>query len=112
MFFLVEIMKDRLANFFNPSFRMNHFYRKNLTLPSKAMDPKYIDNEEKELMEAFENANNPESFKPSEEDQKKFKTAAKEFITSEKKMNIRIDPYELEKIKERAAREIKQSFLL
>jgi hypothetical protein len=33
MFFLVEIMKDRLANFFNPSFRMNHFYRKNLTLP-------------------------------------------------------------------------------
>jgi GDPmannose 4,6-dehydratase len=32
MFFLVEIMKDRLANFFNPSFRMNHFYRKNLTL--------------------------------------------------------------------------------
>jgi hypothetical protein len=34
MFFLVEIMKDRLANFFNPSFRMNHFYRKNLTLPS------------------------------------------------------------------------------
>jgi hypothetical protein len=30
---LVEIMKDRLANFFNPSFRMNHFYRKNLTLP-------------------------------------------------------------------------------
>jgi predicted DNA binding CopG/RHH family protein len=69
------------------------------------MDPKYIDNEEKELMEAFENANNPESFKPSEEDQKKFKTAAKEFITSEKKINIRIDPYELEKIKERAARE-------
>jgi predicted DNA binding CopG/RHH family protein len=71
------------------------------------MDPKYIDNEEKELMEAFENANNPESFKPSEEDQKKFKTAAKEFITSEKKMNIRIDPYELEKIKERAARELR-----
>jgi predicted DNA binding CopG/RHH family protein len=69
------------------------------------MDPKYIDNEEKELMEAFENANNPESFKPSEEDQKKFKTAAKEFITSEKKMNIRIDPYELEKIKERGFRE-------
>jgi hypothetical protein len=31
---LVEIMKDRLANFFNPSFRMNHFYRKNLTLPN------------------------------------------------------------------------------
>jgi predicted DNA binding CopG/RHH family protein len=33
------------------------------------------------------------------------KEHAKEFITSEKKMNIRIDPYELEKIKERAARE-------
>jgi hypothetical protein len=35
---LVEIMKDRLANFFNPSFRMNHFYRKNLTLPEFAHD--------------------------------------------------------------------------
>ncbi|GAB6090506.1 CopG family antitoxin [Spirochaeta dissipatitropha] len=69
------------------------------------MNPKYLDNEEKELIEAFENVNSSEVFKPSEEDQKKFRNAAKEFITSEKKMNIRIDPYELEKIKERAARE-------
>jgi hypothetical protein len=30
-------MKDRLANFFNPSFRMNHFYRKNLTLPASSI---------------------------------------------------------------------------
>ncbi|AHC15399.1 CopG family antitoxin [Salinispira pacifica] len=69
------------------------------------MDSKYLDNEEKDLIEAYENADSSKSFKPSEEEQKKFRTAAKEFVTSEKKMNIRIDPYELEKIKERAARE-------
>ena len=69
------------------------------------MDTKYLDNEERELMEAFEKAKYSETFKPSEEDQKKLRNAAKKFISSEKKMNIRIDPYELEKIKERAARE-------
>ena len=64
------------------------------------MDPKYLDNEEKELLEAFDSVNPSEAFRPSEEDQKKFRHAAKEFVTYGKKMNIRIDPYELEKIKE------------
>ena len=69
------------------------------------MEPKYLDIEERELMEAIEKVKYSETFKPSEEDQKKFRNAAKQLISSEKKMNIRIDPYELEKIKERVARE-------
>ena len=43
--------------------------------------------------------------RPDEEEQKKMKEAAKAFIKKETKMNIRIDPEELGKIKEYAARE-------
>jgi predicted DNA binding CopG/RHH family protein len=69
------------------------------------MDSKYIDKEEKELMDSY-NAVNLDGYKrPDSEEQKQFKQAADEFLKSEKKMNIRIDAFELEKIKERAARE-------
>jgi predicted DNA binding CopG/RHH family protein len=69
------------------------------------MKNKYLDAEEKQLMESFDIVEPAEHPKPSEEEQRELKQAAKEFIRTEKKMNIRIDPYELEKIKERAARE-------
>jgi predicted DNA binding CopG/RHH family protein len=68
-------------------------------------DPKYIDEEEKELMETIEQIDTNTIRKPTKERQLEIKKAAKEFIKNEKKMNIRIDPYELKKIKEHAARE-------
>jgi len=68
-------------------------------------DPKYIDEEEKELIESIEQIDTNTIRKPTKEQQVKVKNAAKEFIKNEKKMNIRIDPYELKKIKEHAARE-------
>ena len=68
-------------------------------------DPKYIDKEEKELMETIEQIDTNTIQKPTKEQQLEVKNAAKEFIKNEKKMNIRIDPYELKKIKEYAARE-------
>ena len=69
------------------------------------MKPEYLDAEEKDLMEAFDSVDPAEYSAPSYEEQKKLKQAANEFISTEKKMNIRIDQFELEKIKERAARE-------
>lgn len=66
---------------------------------------KYLDNEEKDLIEAFDSVQITESHKPNALDQDKIKSAASEFIKAEKKMNIRIDQFELEKIKEQAASE-------
>ncbi|MBN1646384.1 MAG: hypothetical protein JW874_00005, partial [Spirochaetales bacterium] len=43
--------------------------------------------------------------KPGEDEQDKFKSAAKDFLKKESKMNIRISPLELEKIKELAENE-------
>jgi len=67
---------------------------------------KYIDDEEKELIESIE-ATPIEDFKPASPDIKKeTERAAQEYIRSQQtKMNIRINRSDLEKIKERAARE-------
>ena len=67
-------------------------------------DPKYIDTEEKELMESLEGTDLQNINKPSEDEQKEIKASAKAFIKNNTKMNIRIDPLELERIKEEAAR--------
>ena len=69
------------------------------------MNDKYIDNEEKELMEAYESVDYKNMQKPNEAEQKRLKSAAKEYLRKESKMNIRIDPVELEKIKEFAENE-------
>lgn len=69
------------------------------------MDDKYLDAEEKEIMEAFTSVKVTDHHIPNNEEQMKFKHAATEFIKKEKNMNIRIDPVELEKIKEQATRE-------
>ena len=68
-------------------------------------NPNYIDDEEKEFMESIEQIDVNTLPKLTKNEQDTMKDAAKEFIKNEKKMNIRIDPYELKKIKEHAARE-------
>jgi len=66
----------------------------------------YIDNEEKELIESIE-VTPVEDLKPASPDyKKKMRRAAQERVRSEQtKMNIRINRTDLDKIKERAARE-------
>ena len=69
-------------------------------------DPEYIDAEEKELIESIGEIDAASLQKPSEELIGQLKTAAREYRKKhETKMNIRIDPEELEQIKKRAARE-------
>lgn len=67
---------------------------------------KYIDDGEKELIESIE-ATPVEDLKPASPDYKKqIHRAAQQRVRSEQtKMNIRISRTDLEKIKERAARE-------
>jgi len=68
-------------------------------------DPKYIDSEEKDILKSIENIDLKSISKPSKEEQTEIKKAAKEYLKKETKMNIRIDQYELNRIKEEAARE-------
>ena len=67
-------------------------------------DPEYIDKEEKDIMESIKKMDVRKIETPTKEEQDKIKSAAKDFVRKETKMNIRIDPYELEKIKEQAER--------
>jgi len=60
---------------------------------------KYLDKEEQELIESFSNIDKNNLKKPSRKEQQEFKKAAKQYIANETKMNIRIDPYELQIIK-------------
>lgn len=66
---------------------------------------KNLDAEEKDLMEALSKIDTKKIKKPSKNEQKQFKEAAGSFLKKETKMNIRIDPFELNQIKERAKRE-------
>ena len=68
-------------------------------------DTDFLDEEEKELIESIDEMDSTTLTKPKAEVQDRIKTAAKDFVKNEKKMNIRIDPYELEKIKEYASKE-------
>jgi len=65
-------------------------------------NPEYIDNEERELMESIETIDVTRLKIPTKDEQKKIKSAAKDFMKNNTKMNIRIDPFELDKIKEQA----------
>ena len=69
------------------------------------MDKEYLDQEEKELLESYDSLDIENISYPDSSEQKKMKAAARSFIKKESKMNIRIDPLELEKIKEVAAQE-------
>ena len=64
---------------------------------------KYLDDEEKLLIESFGDLSAVKAAKPSAAQQKLFKKAAKDYIESEAKMNIRIDSDELKAIKKHAA---------
>ncbi len=71
----------------------------------KKYNPKYIDDEEKNIIKSIETVNLQDISKPTKQEQTEIKYAAKEYLKKETKMNIRIDPYELNRIKEEAARE-------
>lgn len=64
------------------------------------IDDKYLDEEEKDLIEALDDIDITTLPKPTEDRQRMFKEAAREFRKKETKMNIRIDEFELRKIKE------------
>lgn len=72
---------------------------------NKIYDPEYLDAEEKEIFESLENLDISELSTPSQDEQQKIKAAARKYVQNNTKMNIRIDPYELDKIKKEAARE-------
>ena len=68
-------------------------------------DPKYIDNEEKELIKDIKRMNTTNLKIPTKKEQVRIKKAAKAFVEKESKMNIRIAPSELAQIKAKAERE-------
>lgn len=69
------------------------------------MTEKYIDEDEKKLLDSYDKVVIAEKQLPSKDLQEQIKASAKEFVKKETKMNIRIDPYELEKIKATAEQE-------
>jgi len=74
---------------------------------------KHLDAEEKDLEDALKKLNVKKISRPTELEQKQFKAASGNFVKKETKMNIRIDQFELEKIKERAKNEgLKYSALI
>ena len=69
-------------------------------------DPEYIDQEEEELIESIGEVDPGSLQKPSGEFNRQLKTSAATYRKKhETRMNIRIDPEELERIKKRAERE-------
>ena len=64
-----------------------------------------LDEEERDLAESLDRIDTKGIPEPSAETQAKLKTAAKQYMRAEAKMNIRIDPRELQMIRDRAARE-------
>lgn len=69
-------------------------------------NPPYIDDEEREIIDSLEKID-PESLpRPTQARKRELQQAAKQHLRrSTAKMNVRIDPQELEMIKQRAARE-------
>jgi predicted DNA binding CopG/RHH family protein len=64
-----------------------------------------LDIEEKDLQDSLDKLDINTLTKPSIQEQQKFITAAKGYVKKETKMNIRIDPFELEEIKKCAKAE-------
>ncbi len=69
------------------------------------MNDKYLDEEEKDLLESYDSIDITTLKNPTKEEQEEFIMSAREFMKKETKMNIRIDEYELMKIKEYAEKE-------
>lgn len=70
---------------------------------AKSKKVKPLDQEELDLEKALTNVDVSKLSKPSAKTKQKFNTAAAKFVKTETKMNIRIDPLELDEIKKRAA---------
>ena len=68
-------------------------------------DPKYMDSEEKHLMEGIKKMDPRGLKRPSKRLQSQVRKAARTYIEKESKMNIRIAPSELAQIKAKAERE-------
>ncbi len=68
-------------------------------------DPEYLNREEKELVEGLKKVDARKVRRPSAKTQRQFRSAARRYMAQEAKMNIRIDPNELGRIKERAERD-------
>jgi len=68
-------------------------------------DPKYIDFEERDLIESIKKTDSIRAKRPSKKLQSQVRRAAKAYIEKESKMNIRIAPSELDQIKAKAKRE-------
>ena len=68
-------------------------------------NPKYINREEKALMQDLQKMDVRKLTQPSKKTQDQLKRAAKRHVDKESKMNIRIDPYELSKLKAKAEME-------
>jgi len=74
---------------------------------------KYLNSEEKDLDEAINRIDTKKIKKLTSKEQKQFKDAAKRFIKKQTTMNIKIDTFELNKIKDQAKKEgLKHSTLV
>ena len=68
-------------------------------------DPPYIDAEEKALIRDIKKANLSKLRAPTKKEQAPLRKSARQYLRQEAKMNIRIDPLELSRIKSKAAKE-------
>jgi len=68
-------------------------------------DPKYLDSEEKKLVEGIKRVDVTKLERPPKKLQGQLRRAARAYVERESKMNIRIAPNELAQIKARAERE-------
>lgn len=68
-------------------------------------ESKYMDEEEKALVEDIEGLDVKKMKPPSKSEQRKIRAAARQHVARETKMNIRIDPRQLDKIKAQAQKE-------
>ena len=68
-------------------------------------DPPFLDEDEKQFFDSIDESAVKNEKAPNVATQRKWKAAAREFLAQNAKMNIRIDPVELDLIKERAAME-------
>jgi predicted DNA binding CopG/RHH family protein len=71
----------------------------------RSYDPKYIDSEEKKLIESIKRVDVGKLKQPSRNLQGQLRKAARAYVEKESKMNIRIAPSELAQIKAKAERE-------
>jgi len=68
-------------------------------------NPEFLDDEEKNIINSIDTIDLQSISRPTKEMQTEIKKTASKHLSKVKKMNIRIDPLELEKIKEEASRE-------